>query len=49
MFMVNFWNAVNKVIKEADILLLIIDSRLSLETRNKEVEEKTIHICFNKM
>jgi len=40
--MVNFWNAVNKVIKEADILLLIIDSRLSLETRNKEVEDKIL-------
>jgi ribosome biogenesis GTPase A len=38
--MANFWNAVNRVIQEADILLLIMDSRLSTETRNLEVENK---------
>lgn len=38
--MVNFWNVVNKVIKESDILLLVMDSRLSSETKNKEIEDK---------
>ncbi|MFP4568133.1 MAG: GTPase [Candidatus Woesearchaeota archaeon] len=38
--MVNFWDVVNKVIKEADILLLVMDSRLTTETRNIEVEDK---------
>lgn len=38
--MANFWNVVNKVIFEADILLLVMDSRLSFETRNVEVENK---------
>lgn len=36
----NFWNIVNKVIKEADIILLLLDSRLIEETRNSEVESK---------
>jgi ribosome biogenesis GTPase A len=40
--MANFWDVVNKVIREADILLLVMDSRLSLETRNEEVENKII-------
>ncbi|MFT4260883.1 MAG: GTPase [Candidatus Woesearchaeota archaeon] len=38
--MVNFWNVVNKVIKESDILLLVMDSRMSFETKNKEIEDK---------
>lgn len=40
--MANFWSAVNKVIQESDILLLLMDSRLSLETRNKEIEDKIL-------
>jgi ribosome biogenesis GTPase A len=40
--MVNFWKVVNNVVEDADILLLVMDSRLSVETRNKEVEDKII-------
>ena len=38
--MPNFWNAVNNVIQEADILLEIIDARRIDETRNAEIEDK---------
>ncbi|MFC1704950.1 GTPase [Nanoarchaeota archaeon] len=38
--MASFWNIVNKVIKEADVILLLLDSRLMEETRNAEVESK---------
>ena len=36
----NFWKVVNKVIDEADILLLLLDARLVEKTRNKEIEDK---------
>ena len=36
----NFWDLVNKVIEEADILLEILDSRFPELTRNQEIEEK---------
>lgn len=35
--MASFWKIVNKVISDADILLLLLDSRLIDETINKEV------------
>ncbi len=36
----NFWKAVNDVIKEADILVEVLDARFVEETRNKEIEDK---------
>ncbi len=38
--MVNYWYIVNRVIEGADILLLIIDSRMPELTRHKEIEMK---------
>jgi len=35
-----FWKAVNSIINDADILILVLDSRYIDETRNKEVEDK---------
>ena len=36
----NFWDMVNKVIEESDIIILLLDARLIEETRNPEVESK---------
>lgn len=36
----NFWKLVNKVIGEADIIILLLDARLIKETRNPEIELK---------
>jgi ribosome biogenesis GTPase A len=38
--MANFWNLVNNVIRKADILLLVLDSRMADSTRNIEIEDK---------
>lgn len=35
-----FWNMVNNVISDADILLIVLDSRMAQETRNLEIEKK---------
>jgi ribosome biogenesis GTPase A len=36
----NFWDVVNKVIYDSDILLLFSTQRLVQETRNVEIEKK---------
>lgn len=38
--MARYWNIVNNVIKESDILLEIIDARMVEESRNREIEDK---------
>lgn len=36
----SFWEIVNRVIDKSDIILEVLDARLTNETRNKEVEDK---------
>tara|TARA_Y100000310_G_C20672055_1_gene810821 strand:+ start:1564 stop:2313 length:750 start_codon:yes stop_codon:yes gene_type:complete len=38
--MPNFWKLVNQVIRQADLIVLLLDARLIDETRNLEVEKK---------
>ena len=38
--MPSFWKHVNLVIKEADIIIEVLDSRMVEETRNEEIENK---------
>jgi len=40
--MANFWKVVNSVLREADIILLVLDARLIDETRNPEIERKVV-------
>ena len=38
--MANFWKHVNKIIKEADIIIEVLDARMVEKSRNIEIEEK---------
>lgn len=38
--MINFWSIVNNVIREADVLLILLDARLVNETRHLEIEDR---------
>jgi len=38
--MANFWKHVNKIIKEADIVIEVLDARMVDKSRNVEIEEK---------
>lgn len=38
--MANFWRIVDKVIDEADIILMVVDARMVRQTKNVEIERK---------
>ncbi|MBI2545986.1 50S ribosome-binding GTPase [Candidatus Woesearchaeota archaeon] len=38
--MAGYWNIVNKVIAQSDVILLILDARMPEDTRHAEVEDK---------
>ncbi|MBT3323797.1 GTPase RsgA [archaeon] len=41
--MKNFWDIIKRVIKDSDILLLVLDARFPELSSNKELREKTSH------
>ncbi|MEK6854936.1 MAG: GTPase [Nanoarchaeota archaeon] len=51
----SFWLTVKRVIREADIILLVLDSRMPVLSMNKEIEEKVelygkkMFLVFNKI
>ena len=51
----SFWLTVNKVIREADIILLILDARMPILSMNREIKEKVerygkkMFLVFNKI
>jgi ribosome biogenesis GTPase A len=40
--MVNFWNVIHRVLRDADVLLIVLDARMISHTRNEEVEKKVL-------
>jgi ribosome biogenesis GTPase A len=36
----SFWNVVNKIIRESDVIMQVLDARFPEETRNTEIEDK---------
>jgi small GTP-binding protein len=40
--MVNYWKVVNEVIRKSDIIMIVLDARYVEDTRNIELETKTI-------
>ena len=38
--MVNFWTVIHRVLRDADILLIVLDARMISHTRNEEIEKK---------
>ncbi|MEK6900359.1 MAG: GTPase, partial [Nanoarchaeota archaeon] len=41
--MPSFWRHVNQVLREADIIIEVLDARFIEDTRNVEIEYKTLH------
>jgi len=38
--MANYWDLIHRVLREADILLIVLDARMISQTRNLEIEDK---------
>jgi ribosome biogenesis GTPase A len=41
--MVNYWKVVNEVIRKSDMVIIVLDARYVDDTRNSELEDKTIN------